>query len=172
MPCAVANLRNSRILVFDIAAGRCTAEYVYCMERSNEFDPMAKPAAQRACAITAVNPTRLLVLERTNRISKVYAIELKGATNVLDRTAESPDLEPLELLDDLPGSGIHAVSKSLLVDLSQLADVPPKIEGLAIVGDREIAVSNDDDFGIEHAKLRPASSRMKADPRRRLPVRR
>jgi hypothetical protein len=42
--------------------------------------------------------------------------------------------------------------KSLVLDLSSLAGMPEKIEGIALIDQSTIAVSNDNDFDSEESK--------------------
>lgn len=100
-----------------------------------------------------VNPTTLLVVERTDKVAHIYQIDLHGATNILGTRWSDPQnttqaLEALSL-DHLTTNGITPVSKSLMLDLSQIPEMPNKIEGLTIVNPKAIALGNDNDFGFE-----------------------
>src|SRR5262249_56913142 len=68
--------RNSRVLVFDIPSEKVTAEYVYRFDVSKEFDPNPKntPDEMKLSGAIAMNPTTLLVLERTNLVPQPYNV--------------------------------------------------------------------------------------------------
>ena len=72
------HLRNTRILAFDIASERPTAEYVYRLEPVAEFDSSVKnqPEEMRISALVWAGPDSLLVLERTNNVAKLYRVNL------------------------------------------------------------------------------------------------
>ncbi|AQX11295.1 esterase-like activity of phytase family protein [Elizabethkingia meningoseptica] len=147
-----------RIITFDIASGK-TQQFVYLMENKD---------LQAVSEIAAVDNTTFLVLERdgeyataANRSSvfkRVYKIELDGATDVSDPdNGEKGKLYnglALEQLIDVKGlqqNNIIPVKKTLVLDLmADLNDLYPhdKAEGLFVIDNNTIAISNDDDFGV------------------------
>jgi hypothetical protein len=66
----------------------------------------------------------------------------------------------------LAAAGIVPVTKTLVVDLLMLPRRYPhdKPEGLALLGDRTIAISNDDDYGIMNEGGTLTSKRMTGTP--------
>jgi len=55
-------------------------------------------------------------------------------------------------------SGVVALPKELMVDLSTIPGVPPKVEGVALLDDgHTIAISNDNDFGVGTFTITPTS---------------
>jgi hypothetical protein len=143
--------RNTRLLAFDVASERVTAEYVYRFEPIADFDPSAKPAAEemKLSALAPAGPGTLLVLERTDSVAKLYLAELSGATNILGSRWDDPRTSPsLEAVGNPAEDGITVLAKSLAVDLSSIAEMPDKIEGVAIVDRSTVAVANDNDFDV------------------------
>jgi hypothetical protein len=142
--------RNTRVLAFDLKTERVTAEYVYRFEPATEFSPSAVPADMKLSAVVALNPTTLLIDERTDDVARLYAVDLSKATNILgskwDSAATSPSLEALA---DPAAAGIAVLPKSLVVDLSTLPDMPQKIEGIAVIDHNTIAIANDNDFSLD-----------------------
>jgi hypothetical protein len=59
--------RNTRLIVFDIPGEKVIAEYVYRFDVAKEFDPNPKtsPDDMKLSGVAFLNPTTLLVLERT-----------------------------------------------------------------------------------------------------------
>ncbi len=143
--------RNTRVLALDIATGAPVAEYVYQFDDVNEFDPSAEgdPSLMKLSGISWLDDNRLLILERTDPVAKLYEVDLSGATNILgtawDDAATSPSLEQTM---DLAAAKIAPLAKSLLVDLEQLPGVPDKIEGIAVLDPTTIAIANDNDFDV------------------------
>ncbi len=147
--------RNTRVLIFDIAGEKVTAEYVYRFDVSTEFDPNPKntPDEMKLSGVVALDPTTLLVLERTDLVAKLYTVDMSRATNILagkwDQAQTAPSLEALK---DPAAAEIQALPKTLVVDLSALDGVPEKIEGVAFLDARTLAISNDNDFDSEESK--------------------
>ena len=102
---------------------------------------------------------RFLVLERTDAVAKIYKVDVRHATNILgskwDLFATSPSLEslaqfvPASSTDTLASNNVQVLQKELVLDLSSLgAAIPQKIEGIAVLDGKTIAVSNDNDFQV------------------------
>jgi len=147
--------RNTRVFVFDRETERVTAEYVYRFEEATEFDP--RPRMNRdemkLSGVVYLNPTTLLILERTDWVAKLYTVDLSRATNILKSKWDDPSTSPsLEALDDLARADIRALPKSLVLDLSRFKDMPEKIEGVAVIDRHTIAIANDNDFDSEESK--------------------
>src|SRR5215475_10780476 len=147
--------RNSRVLVFDIPSEKVTAEYVYRFDVSKEFDPNPKntPDEMKLSGVVALNPTTLLILERTDLVAKLYSVDMSQATDILNSKWNDPKTSPsLESLDDLAGMGLNALPKTLVVNLNSLEGIPEKIEGVALLDQHTIAISNDNDFDSEESQ--------------------
>ncbi len=143
------NSRNCRILAFDTYAERPTAEYVYRFDVAAEFEPGAKADDMKIGAASMIGSDQMLVLERTDTASRIYAIDMATATNVLGtpwHAAEGP--HTLESMDDPSQADIQVCPKQLVVDLTKRGEVPGKMEGMTVVGDRYIALANDNDFSF------------------------
>jgi hypothetical protein len=148
---AVGNAsRNTRILALDVYSEQVKAEYVYRFQPVTEFGN-TNPTEMKVSAVAMLDPWRMLVLERTDAVAKIYRVDLTKATNILgsqwDNTATAPSLESL---DDagLLAANVKVLPKELILDLSTIPGIPPKIEGLTILDFNTIAVSNDNDFDV------------------------
>ncbi|SEQ52254.1 Uncharacterized conserved protein [Faunimonas pinastri] len=144
--------RNTRIFKMDRATETLVGEYVYQLDdpMSFEADPSRKQNNPRVSEMSALGPDRLLVLERTDKDTKLHEIALDGATNILatpwDDLATSPSLEQR---NDLSGTDVKPVTKTLRYDsFKDGKGVPDKTEGVAFLGDGSMALINDNDFGI------------------------
>ena len=147
--------RNSRLIAFDIPNEKVTAEYVYRFEVAKEFDPNPKttPEEMKLSAVVFLNPTTLLILERTDLVAKLYSVDLSQATNILNTKWNDLKTAPsLEALGDPAAADVSVLRKSLVLDLSSLNGMPEKIEGVAVLDRNTIAVSNDNDFDSEESK--------------------
>jgi hypothetical protein len=143
--------RAVRILAFDPAAERATAEYVFELDPPTAYtkDKKREQDDVKISAAAWLGENRLLVLERTDEAALLFQLDLTNATNLLgspwDDSATAPALEQLA---DLPLAGVKPAAKRLILDLSTLPGVSSKIEGLAVLGPDRIAVANDNDFDI------------------------
>jgi UDP-2,3-diacylglucosamine pyrophosphatase LpxH len=150
---AVSNSLITRIIVYDIAAGT-SKQYVYLLEKTSTANS----------EIAAIDSKTFLVLERDSDLlfgspkamyKSIYKISLDGATDVSDAlNSEGGKMfgaKTLEELNDkatLAANGIIPVQKKLVINLIDAGYIHDKVEGLAILDNYTIAVSNDDDFGI------------------------
>lgn len=150
--------RVTRLLTYDTRDGT-SKQFLYLQEEAGLLNS----------EIAAVSDTQLLVLERDGkypldaaapaRMKRIYLIDISPATDVSDREnspqgrmAYGKTLEELSPIE-MDAAGIVPVTKVLIVDLLSLPRPYPhdKPEGLALLGDRTIVISNDDDFGITDA---------------------
>jgi len=149
----------TRILKLDLKSRQVVGEYVYTLDPAESFknDKSEKQSDARISELTAVGIDQLIVLERIAKTTKLHAIDLSAATNILgtdwDKTETSPSLEQIAAAD-LVANGITPVSKKLWLDSSTYPELPEKVEGVAIVDGKQLILINDDDFGIEGAKTR------------------
>lgn len=148
-PFAGETSRNCRILAFDRERESPSAEFVYQFDSATDFDSESSPDDMKIGAVAMIDSNRMLVLERTDRAAIVYLVDLSNATNLLTthwHDAEGDD--SLETCHDLQSVGIEALPKRLVIDLSKLDNVPPKLEGMAIVDANHLAFVNDNDFSF------------------------
>ena len=149
----------TRVLKLDLKTQQVIGEYVYTLDPAESFknDKSDKQNDVRISELSAVGPDQLVVLERIAKTTKLQAIDLSAGTNILgtdwDKVETAPSLEQL-MAADLAAKGVTPVTKKLWLDSSDFAELPEKVEGVAIVGGKDLVLINDDDFGIEGAKTR------------------
>lgn len=143
--------RMTRILVVDTRSQNPIAEYVYALDPATEYGE-TDPGEMKLGDLDFVNSNTLLISERTDKIAKVYQIDISRATNILGtKWSDSQNTQnSLEALtpEQLGSNGLTPVAKSLIVDLSKIPAMMDKIEGLTIINDQTIAIGNDNDFGF------------------------
>jgi hypothetical protein len=150
--------RNTRLFKLERATMRVAGEYVYTLDDPQSFrrDPSSKQNDPRISEMMAVGLDRLIVDERTELTTKLYEIELAGATNIAgsgwDDAATRPTLEQ----SDLATAGIVPLKKTLRFDTADHAEVVGKTEGMTLLGDGALALINDDDFGISGGRTQIA----------------
>ena len=145
--------RNIRVVTLDVtdpARPKLSGMYLYLAGRAADIGA-AEQDDVKVGDLAAISPTRVLVAERDSvngGRKTVFSIDLAGATNIVDR--KPPGNQSFEEMSDadLKKAGITPVAKSMTLDLTASGYSPEKVEGLAIVDDRTIAVVNDNDFGF------------------------
>jgi hypothetical protein len=145
---------TNRILSFNIASG-ASKTFVYEADAVGNF----------ISEIQALTATTFLVIERDANYQggspaalskRVYKIDISGATDVSDPTNSANGKtfggKVLEALTpaERSANGITPVTKTLVYDLLTLPGGYPhdKLEGVTLIGNDLLVVSNDDDFGI------------------------
>jgi hypothetical protein len=164
--------RNVRIVVFDIATGTSTEQYVYQLESiatingvvpNNTFSATNQGRSIGVSAIYALSDGRFIVLERDNRgegvddpnslvpsgLKSAFVIDLNGATNVAGISLAGSS--------NLP-NGVTPVTKTAFLDIRAklLASgivIPEKIEGLAFGprlanGSLALILATDNDYSV------------------------
>jgi alkaline phosphatase len=99
-----------------------------------------------------VSEEKMLLLERSDEIgiggAKLVLVNLAGATNV-QGMPEAADLTLENVNTDLAALGITVATSTIVfsnLETPELTDF--KLEGLAILNQNTVAISNDNDFGI------------------------
>ncbi|MET9251148.1 esterase-like activity of phytase family protein [Nonomuraea sp. NPDC003709] len=136
----------ARILRVDLRTGRPTGEWAHKMEDVATFDPAAEQGDMKISALSVLKPGRLLLQERTDAVARLYTVDLRKATDLLGGRHDDPATTP-SLEASLPAD-VTVAAKSLTVDLAAIDGLPGKIEGVAVLDPRTIAIANDNDFGV------------------------
>jgi len=163
--------QNLRIVEFDLATGKQTAQYAYVLESIADINTRISGTADDfvenqqgrnigVSSITALPNGKFLVIERDNRglgveftgaeigTKRVYMIDLAGASDVKDISFGGSS--------NLP-AGVIPVSKSLYLDIyaeltANGVTTVEKLEGLTfgpnINGGRALIIVSDNDFSV------------------------
>lgn len=155
---AVSGSTVIRIIAFDIATG-ATKQYVYLMEN----------ASLTGCSeLAAITNTTFLALERDGdyggnpakpaTFKRIYKFDITNATDISDpangdggKLYGGLTVEQLKDKAGLQTAGVVPVTKTLVFDLlTEISPVYPhdKAEGVTILSPTQLAISNDDDFGV------------------------
>ncbi|MGH7542074.1 MAG: esterase-like activity of phytase family protein [Gemmatimonadota bacterium] len=147
--------RVVRLVAIDVAHG-ATRQFAYLLDAPEG----------RVSAAVAIADSTLLVAETDaempgdgSAVQRIYRVDLRGATDVGDpadapagRTFDGRTLEELADSAGLAAAGVAPVRKALAVDLLAAGFPHDKPEGLALLVDGALALSNDDDFGLADAE--------------------
>ena len=173
-----ASTRNNsdviRILGINPEDGTPVKEFVYLLERNRDAGIGISRTDKIGDAVYIGNG-KFLVLERDSSTPDdgdtgrkyIFEIDTKGATNIVGtdlsakETSSGPDDKTLEMMtaDDLADAGIVPVFKNKVINLPSSGYHPSdKPEGLAVLPNGDLAVMNDNDFGIAGAGVSDAIS--------------
>ena len=143
--------RNSRVLRYEPGSNRVRGEWVYPLELPQSFrlDPSDAQNDPRISEAAWLGPDRLLVLERTEKTTKLFEVRLNEATDISGSRWDDAATRPtLEQSNDLSGTGVVPLAKRLVLDSADHPELPVKLEGIALLPDGTLMLINDDDFGI------------------------
>jgi hypothetical protein len=147
-----------RLWKIDAASRQIDGEYVYELDDPVTFALDNKKSAKkqndvRLSEMIWLGGDKLLVIERISKTTKFYVIDLADASALpidFDKPETSPSLEQISSAD-FAARKITPVRKTLLLSSDDTDGLPEKVEGVAVLNDREMLVFNDSDFGIEGA---------------------
>lgn len=148
-----------RILGINALTGMPVSEYVYLLER-NKDNGYAASRVDKIGDANYIGNGKFLVLERdsegpTSATGKkyVFEIDINCATNILDSIFTAKELEEMSA-DEIVAKGIRPVHKNKVVNLPSLGyQSSDKTEGVAMLPNNEIAIINDNDFGLAGAGI-------------------
>jgi Esterase-like activity of phytase len=148
--------RHVRLWKIAIETGEAVAQYLYEQDEPKAFgaDADARERAQSVVMISeivAIGEDRLLVQERIDRSTRIFAVSLHE-DSLVPRLFDNPDYGPgLEWLaaDKLAPRGIKPLEKQLIFDTDSISGLPAKIEGMAYLAPQDLLLINDNDFGME-----------------------
>ena len=155
-----------RILGIDATDGTPVSEYVYLLERNKESG-FSSSRVDKIGDANYIGDGKFLVIERDSEGPEaksgkkyVYEIDINFATNILnnpiarrDGNQVNPTLEEMTA-DDILDNNIIAVHKYKVLNLPSVGYASSdKAEGIALLPNNEIAVINDNDFGLAGAGI-------------------
>ncbi|MEU9336191.1 esterase-like activity of phytase family protein [Streptomyces sp. NPDC048290] len=141
---------TTRLLRFSPKKRAVTAEYAYRFDPVGVVDPGEDDTSElKISSVVAIGREELLVEERTDKAARVHRVRLERSSDILgDRWDDAATSPSLEELDDPSAAGVPVLGKRLVADFGTVEGVPGKIEGIALVDDRTLALINDNDFGM------------------------
>lgn len=156
--------RFLRIYKFDITAGKTVAEWLYPMDEATGFaadnaKKIRKPKDVKLSEMAMLDDGQILMLERISKTTRLYRINPEATATVpaqFDLSTTSPALEKMDS-QALKTAGVAVLKKVLVVDTDNLkGKTVKKLEGIAVMSDRQIVLVNDNDFGLggaSHARV-------------------
>ncbi|MEF3698265.1 esterase-like activity of phytase family protein [Desulfolutivibrio sp.] len=147
-----------RLVELDPATGA-----VRTLAYPHDVDAYKSSAAAKIGGMQAVSDTKFVLVEQAKgkdgkMRNVLYLVDIAGATDISGKTA--PDGKPLESAADLAAlaaMGVTPAKTTRLVDLVDLGWTAEKAEGIALVDEKTLAVSSDNDFGLALTVADPAT---------------
>ena len=140
-----------RVVEFNSETSKATGEYLYLMQDRNKDWKIGD--------VASLPDGSFLVLEQTsatgeNADKKIYRVRLDGATNLTSTKGLSDEALDSLTPEQLAARNVVPMKKELIVDLAAIGlRFAAKVEGLASVDKRTLALVSDNDFGTgEEAK--------------------
>ena len=154
---ALNAMKNVRLVEFDPET-RTTRQFIYVMDNA-DLGGGTNSRADKIGDMTSLGGGAFLVVERDDDAAdfdaaaliekKVYRFELAGATDVTGVGPAGGKTVDQMTAGELAAAGVTPIGKQLHVDLARAGyDEVEKVEGLAVIDERTIAVINDNDFGV------------------------
>jgi hypothetical protein len=154
-----APTRNSRVVriiqldMTDRLNAQVTGQFVVRMSPASDYRAGNRQQDLKISAAVSLNDHQLLLIERSDEPAiggaKLILVDLQSATDVSNMAiAQSLALEDSSL--NLATAGITPASSTVVFrneETPELTDF--KLEGLAVLNQNDVAISNDNDFGME-----------------------
>ena len=148
-----------RLWVLDAASGALLAEHAYPLDPPAAFrrDCAEGPVARsdvKVSEIAFAADGSLLVLERVTLSTRIHRITLTPATRLPANMADPAQRPTLEQIGQsgAEAAGVPLLAKTLVLSTDDLPQVCGDLEGLLVLDDGKLLLSNDSDYGIEGAE--------------------
>lgn len=132
----------TRVTRFDVETGAPVAQFAYPLDSVSS----GTDGDNGLTDLVALDDDNFLVIERgfgTHAVARIYRVNVEGADNILDRPS-------------LTGPPPKAMSKTLIADLSKMAEIPylDNVEGITLGpklsdGRQTVVLVTDDNFNPE-----------------------
>lgn len=146
----LANSRVARALRLDLADplyARVTGHFLVPLSRAADYGAGQKQQNIKLNDAEWLAPDKLLVLEAGKEFARLVVVDFAAATNLLGRDDEnSLTLETAG--SDLAMLPVKPAAVSIWFSTADLRGLSRKLEGLAVLSPTEIALSNDNDYGL------------------------
>jgi alkaline phosphatase len=135
---------------------RVAGEYLLLASPARDYSAKQKQAKLSFSDAEWIGPDRLLVIEHGKGLVKILAADFTRATDILNHP-QSETLAFEDVATDLARVGVQSAEIKELFSTRNLSGITSdKIEGLAVIGLDQLALANDNDFGLGDASGQPS----------------
>ena len=156
----------ARLIKFDLQSLSTVEQYPYRLDPPESFrqDHARRPRSQadvRMAELIALPGGRLMAVERVWKSAHISIVDPAGA-RLIGPVFDLSDTEPsFEVMSDgqFDETGMEPVAKTMILDTDMMEDtehakIPDRIEGVALMSDRQLAIITDNAYGIEGERTR------------------
>lgn len=166
--------RVSRVLRLDLSdplQARVTGHYLMPLSRAIDYGVMQKQTGVKLNDAEWLAPGKLLVLEQAGETARLIVADFSAAGDLRNQPEENTTTSEAAG-DDFSKLPVQPAAVEVWATIAGLSNVATKLEGLAILSPTEIAVSNDNDFGLGEGTTPVPSSVWLLRLSRSLPIKR
>jgi len=140
--------RTIRLDLTDPLNARVTGHFLMPLGPTSAYGKDQKPAGLKLNDAEWLAPDKLLVLEQGKDAARLLVADFSEATNLLGRDDEN-SLAFEAAISDSSTLSVKPARTEVLLSTSEMSPVKStKLEGLAVISPTEIALANDNDFGL------------------------
>ena len=151
--------RVSRALRLDLSDplnARVTGHFLMPLSRATDYSKKQKQTGMKLNDAEWLSPDKLLLLEQAADSARLIVADFSNATDLRNHSDAASTL--FETAGDDFQKSPATASVELWATISGLTKEPTKLEGLAILSPTEVAIANDNDFGLGDNKTGTPSS--------------
>jgi alkaline phosphatase len=139
--------RALRLDLSDPLNARVTGHFLLPLSRATDYSDKLKQASVKLNDAEWLAPDRLLVLEQAGGMARLLVADFRAAGD-LRNTPKENTLEPEMAGDAFVKLPVTPATVELWATITGLSAEATKLEGLAILSPTEVAIANDNDFGL------------------------
>ncbi|MGB7655944.1 MAG: esterase-like activity of phytase family protein [Novosphingobium sp.] len=148
-----------RIWELDAADGTLLGEHVYPLDPPESFRRDVAAGAVRTDDVKVAelqldSAGGLLVMERVTQTTKIYRTRLSPG-NRAPAALSDPDTRPTleqRTRADLVATRVPLLEKTLILSSDDHPELCADLEGMVLLGERQLLLANDSDYGVEGAE--------------------
>lgn len=152
--------RVSRVLRLDLSDpldAHVTGHFLMPLSLATGYDAKLKQAGVKLNDAEWLAPDRLLVLEQAGETARLLVADFSAAGDLRNTPAKS-STTPEAAGDDFSKLPVVPATVEVWAMIAGLSKEATKLEGLAVLSPTEIALANDNDFGLGEGTTPPPST--------------
>ncbi|MGC3959987.1 MAG: esterase-like activity of phytase family protein [Verrucomicrobiota bacterium] len=150
----------SRVIRLDLSDplnARVTGHFLLPLSRATDYSDKLKQPAVKLNDAEWLAPDKLLVLEQAGEVARLLVADFSDAGDLKNAPLENSTV-PEAAGDDFTKLPVKPAVVEVWATISGLTKEPTKLEGLAVISPTQIALANDNDFGLGEGAAPPPSS--------------
>lgn len=152
--------RVARVLRLDLSNplnARVTGHFLMPLSLATNYDAKLKQTGVKLNDAEWLAPDKLLILEQAGETARLLVADVSAAGDLSNASKENT-VEPETAGDDFSKLPVKPAAVEVWAVISGLTKEPTKLEGLVVLTPTEIALANDNDFGLGEGATPPPST--------------